>query len=676
MNARQDEATQANHLLLSDIPYRLITERNELPELRGTYIAVDTETTGLSPREHELVLVSVCDGTQVVVCDVRAIGVHDVLSWLTSYFDNRHLIIGHNLAFDYGFLYAAGFPLPVHSFDTMLAETLLRAGLPTAHRIRLLDLAAQYCNVQLDKTLQRAFGGDITEAHHSYAADDVRYLIPIFHRQRALLERYNLKRVAKLEMSLIPIVAQMEYHGIPIKPRLVASLSDEVNRRRTDVLHVLSWYALHADAVTRVAVTPTGCVTINPNSKPTTRGEQIALGTCWPILARLGVPVVDQFGQPSLSREDVLRADAQVDTTGEMARGDIVFPIPEELTKPSAYRHPVLALYQQYIGLTKVATTYLEPLRAAGERYYGYYRQLGAHATGRFSSNLQQFPNDAALRGLGLTTTIRACIGYDVEHGAPDDTMLFIADYSAIELVILADMSGDEQLQRLIVASASGEDDLHLYVVRRAFASIHPQAPEATVARRKEEPFVTLRKAAKPVSYGIAYGLTGAGLAKTINRELASLNIHVTTEQAERIITLWKQEAFPQAGAWLDRAQRDGVVQGFTCTALGRRRWYPPATTPKERAAIMRQSCNAPIQGTCADLIKQAMVYVHAAVQPYHARIMMTVHDELVCEGPARFKDDIATTMKQAMERAARDILPSMGRYVVVDVHPSYTYDK
>lgn len=645
------------------LPYHLVTEAENLPVLTGTYIALDVETTGLSPRDDSLVLVSVCDGTAVTVCDVRAIGVQNVVTWLDSYFDERHLIIGHNLAFDYGFLAAAGSRLPCHTFDTMLAETLLRAGLPTANRIRLLDLVQSYCGVQLDKTLQTSFGGELTDEHHTYAADDVRYLIPIFERQRALIERYGLKTVAKLEMKLVPLVARMELAGIPIKPHNVAALAEEVEQRRRETLHVLSWYALHADAVTKVAITPHGPVTFNPNSKPTTRNDEVTVGSCWPVLARLGVVVRDEFGKPSLRREHVMNADS-ADVTP-------IFPVPSHLTATSPYRHPVLALYRQYIGLTKVATTYLEPLRAAGNRYYGYYRQLGAHATGRFSSNLQQFPNDASLRSLGLTTTIRDCIGYD-----DGDTLLFIADYSAIELVILADMSGDERLRQLIVESATGNDDLHLYVVRHAFADIHPDAKYATVARKKEEPFVTLRKAAKPVSYGIAYGLTGAGLMKTINRELASLNIHVTQQQADTIITLWKQQAFPQAGAWLDAAQRDGVVRGYTCTALGRRRWYPPATTPRERAAIMRQSCNAPIQGTCADLIKEAMVRVDRAIQPHHARIIMTVHDELVVEGPAVHAEAIAAAMKHAMESAARTVLHAMGTYVVVEVHQSYTYDK
>ncbi len=650
------------------LPYRLVTEPDELPTLIGNYLALDIETSGLDPRTHEVVLVSVCDGTQVVVCDVRSLGLQTVCTWLAPFWDEHHLVIGHNLAFDYGFFLAANIPLPTNTFDTMIAETLLRAGLPSANRIPLAELVSHYCGIRLDKSLQKTFGGTITEEHHSYAADDVRYLLPIFHRQRALLDTYHLKSVAKLEMKLVPIVAQMEYVGIPIKPRMVAQLADDVLRTRDAVLHMLSWYALHGDAVEHVVPTPTGPVTFNPNSKPTRRGDTITLGSCWPVLARLGCEIRDEQGNPSLQREHVLAADHRPD--------HVVFPVPETFTMPSSYQHPVLALYARYIGLNKLATTYIPPLQAAGERYYGYYRQLGAHATGRFSSNLQQFPNDAAMRNLGLSTTIRACIGYDVEHGARDDTMLFIADYSAIELVILADMSGDEQLRRLIVDSASGQDDLHLYVVRRAFADIHPQARLATVDRRKEEPFATLRKAAKPVSYGIAYGLTGIGLAKTINRELSSLGVTITPEQAEQIITLWKQEAFPRAGAWLDAAQRDGLVQGFTCTALGRRRWYPQATTPRERAAIMRQSCNAPIQGTCADLIKQAMVLVHDALKPYQARIIMTVHDELVCEGPAQYRDAIAAAMKDAMERAARLVLSTMGTYVVVDVHASYTYDK
>ncbi|MCX7861290.1 MAG: DNA polymerase, partial [Chloroflexus sp.] len=243
-----------------------------------------------------------------------------------------------------------------------------------------------------------------------------------------------------------------------------------------------------------------------------------------------------------------------------------------------------------------------------------------------------------------------------------------------------ADMSRDATLCDVIVQSARGEQDIHLYVVRHAFSELHPDAHKATLADKKKQPFATLRNAAKPVSYGIAYGITGAALSETINHALAPLGIRCTVEQAQQIVDLWKTKLFPAAGRWLEGQAHAGQRLGYVSTALGRCRYFDIQQAMRkgraELAAIGRKASNAPIQGTCADMLKLAMVLFATYADPKRAQMVMTVHDELVVHATDDYAQEAASLLKKAMEDAAQALLPVMGRFVVVEPSISDKYDK
>jgi DNA polymerase-1 len=250
-------------------------------------------------------------------------------------------------------------------------------------------------------------------------------------------------------------------------------------------------------------------------------------------------------------------------------------------------------------------------------------------------------------------------------------------------MVILADVSGDEVLGRLIVDSAAGKDDIHLYVVRHAFTDIYPDAQYATVDKKKQHPYPLLRNAAKPTSYGIAYGITGMALSDTITKELASMGITCTVAQAQTILDNWKERAFPKAGKWLTNAGLDALQCGYAATRLGRKRFFDLEYARRyewRQHAIQREASNSPIQGACADLMKLAMCYLYeriaSTVGHDAAKIVLTVHDELLVEVDDLHVEQVSGMMKASMEEAAQALLPVMGHYVKVDVAVSQQYDK
>jgi DNA polymerase-1 len=289
-------------------------------------------------------------------------------------------------------------------------------------------------------------------------------------------------------------------------------------------------------------------------------------------------------------------------------------------------QHPIVDAILAWRELDKLNSTYLEALPRLVDprtgRVHTSFNQTVA-ATGRLSSsnpNLQNIP-------------VRTELGRQIRRafipGSPDQVLL-VADYSQIELRILAHLSGDEGLREAFASDA----DIHTATAARVFG-----LPEDRV-----DP--ALRNRAKMVNYGLAYGMNAYGLAQRLG---------ITPDEAQGIMDAYFAR-FPRIREYLERQVAKAAAEGFTETILGRRRYVPELQHPNPRVRDMgrRIALNAPIQGSAADVFKLGMLGVDRAVRGagLECHMLLTVHDELVFEVAAERVEEAAAVVKGAMESA------------------------
>ena len=288
--------------------------------------------------------------------------------------------------------------------------------------------------------------------------------------------------------------------------------------------------------------------------------------------------------------------------------------------------HPIVDAILSWRELDKLNSTYLDALPKQVDprdgRVHTTFNQTGA-ATGRLSStnpNLQNIP-------------VRGELGRQIRRafvpGAKGDVLL-VADYSQIELRILAHLSCDEGLKAAFESGA----DIHTATSARVFGLPEDQVDPATRGR------------AKAINYGLAYGMNAWGLAS---------RLEITPDEAQEFIDAYFA-SFPQIRDFLDRQVARAAAEGFTETLLGRRRYIPElqAANPRVRDMGRRMALNAPIQGSAADVFKLGMIRVDAALRDsdLEIRMLLTVHDELVFEVSKRQVGEAADLVKREMEAA------------------------
>jgi DNA polymerase-1 len=288
--------------------------------------------------------------------------------------------------------------------------------------------------------------------------------------------------------------------------------------------------------------------------------------------------------------------------------------------------HPIVDAILSWRELDKLNSTYLDALPKQVDprdgRVHTTFNQTGA-ATGRLSStnpNLQNIP-------------VRGELGRQIRRAfvpGAKGQLLLVADYSQIELRVLAHLADDEGLKAAFESGA----DIHTATSARVFGLPEDQVDPATRSR------------AKMINYGLAYGMNAFGLAS---------RLEITPDEAQEFIDSYFA-AFPQIRDYLDRQVARAAAEGFTETLLGRRRYIPElqAANPRVRDMGRRMALNAPIQGSAADVFKLGMIRVNAALRgsDLDARMLLTVHDELVFEVPAKRVEEAAEVVKQEMEAA------------------------
>jgi DNA polymerase I len=312
----------------------------------------------------------------------------------------------------------------------------------------------------------------------------------------------------------------------------------------------------------------------------------------------------------------------------------------QEVLEELAQQHPLPAKVLEHRQLTKLKSTYLDALPAVlgkDGRLHTTFDQAVA-ATGRLSSinpNLQNIP-------------IRTPIGAKIREAFIPEPgwRLLSADYSQIELRVLAHISGDPVLR----ASFLSGEDLHARTAGETFG-----VPPSQVTRQQ-------RDIAKMINYGIAYGLSAFGLAHRLGLE--------KSEAADIIGRYFSRYA--KVKQWLDDTIASARGSGMVKTMFGRRRYLPDINSknPSARSAAERTAVNTPIQGTAADLVKRAMLKVDAALRgKYRARMLLQVHDELVLEAPPGEVGEVGPIVLKQMSEAAELAVP-----LIVDLGEGETW--
>jgi DNA polymerase-1 len=499
--------------------------------------------------------------------------------------DERVAKVGHNLKFDIIVLRSAGIDLRGEFHDTMVADYLIHPG---GRNHGLDDLATRYLDHPMTpiKELIGSGKGEITmdrvplEKISRYACDDVDVPLRIMPGFAEPLETLGLTSLYRdLEMPLIEVLAEMEYNGIRVDRGHLEQMSG-MFASRIEALRFEIYQAAGGE--------------FNLDSP-----KQLARV----LFEELGLPVVKKT------------------KTGPST--DV------EVLETLAPRHPLPARLIEYRQATKLKNTYIDTLprliNPKTGRVHTSFRQDVA-ATGRLSStdpNLQNIPIRTA-EGRAIRGAFRA---------GPDDWLLLAADYSQIELRVLAHFSGDAAL----VEAYEQDRDVHT----RVAAEVHGVAESEVTA--------DMRRVAKTINFGIVYGQSPFGLARTlgISKDEASIYIELYFERYPGVQQFMLRT--------LANCRRDGYVQ----TILGRRRDVQPirdlsqmevskrrTLTEAERIAV-----NTVIQGSAADLIKQAMITLHQrlAASRLRAKLLLQIHDELVWEVHPDDAPALETLVRQEM---------------------------
>jgi DNA polymerase-1 len=556
--------------------------------------AFDTETTSLDYMQAEIVGVSFCvepGHAAYVPLAHRYPGAPQqldrgaVLKRLEPLLsDPQHAKLGHHLKYDAHVLRNHGIELRGMRYDSMLESYVLNS---TATRHDLDSTARHYLGVETihyedvagKGAKQIPFDQVPVERAAEYSAEDSDVSLRLHRALWSQIER--LPRVRKLyeeiEQPLVPVLLDMEHLGVLIDTAMLRKQSHEIAK---------SLLALEQ------AAHATAGAPFNLDSPK--QLQEILFG-------RLGLPVKRKTatGQPSTA-EDVL----------------------EELADD--YELPRIIL--DYRGLAKLKSTYTDKLPGQVDprtgRVHTSYHQAVA-ATGRLSStdpNLQNIP-------------VRTPEGRRIRQAfiAPPGHVLMAADYSQIELRIMAHLSGDESLLR-----AFAEDrDIH----QATAAEVFGLEPSAVTADQ--------RRAAKAINFGLIYGMSAFGLARQLGIERGA---------AQKYVDLYF-ERYPGVKRYMDDTRAMAREQGFVETVFGRRLYLPDIGSRNQqlRQYAERSAINAPMQGTAADIIKRAMIEVHRwlAGDQVRARLVMQVHDELVLEVPEAAVEAVEHGLRERMSAAA-----------------------
>lgn len=570
--------------------YKLIIDKKSLADAcqelsSEEVLGFDCETTELEPRDGKLRLLQLSSPENTYVIDLKAFEGKSPLSenkdldpLRNILFAEKPIKVAHNAKFDSKWV-AHHLGTDVGGlFDTMLASQLISAG-ERDRRHGLADVAAYFLGIEVDKSEQVSDwnAAELSESQIRYAAKDAAIMAGLRAKLLERLKQDGLDRVAELENACVMAIARMELNGFFLDRDAWLEHIEEIKKKRDAV--ALELQEMLSSAATQANLF--GVAEINLDSP-----MQVS-----DALRQLGVPIEDSTSANQL--------------------------------EPFATKFPVVAKLLEYRAFAKSLSSFgenfLDFIRKDTGRLHSDFRQIGA-PTGRFSSsnpNVQQIPHQEAYR---------RCFK------APAGKKLVIADYSQIELRILAEFSGDESF---IGSFVSGKD------FHTATAALVFNVSEDDVTPEQ-------RSFAKRLNFGVVYGIGASRFAA-----MTGLTVREAEETLRRYFT-----TYPRLDEWLRNAAKRAVSERTARTASGRMMKFNfDADDRSAVGAAGRNAKNFPIQGTSADILKRALSILHADLRDTSGMIVNNVHDEIIVECDEKDAETVLTKLTNAMESAAREFL-------------------
>ena len=503
------------------------------------------------------------------------------------------LYVAHNAKYDLTVLQRHGLDVHGRVADTMIMAWLIN---PSRRRLGLKELAFNEFGIEMTEITELIGKGrqqitmDMVSVAQAapYAAADVTVTLRLYDHLLPQLRSRDLERLFwDIEMPLVPVLIAMERHGVLVDVEFLNELSRRLTKRLLEIEEEI--YRL---------------VGYRFNVNSTQQLSDVLFGT-------LGLPATGL-------RKTKSGHYSTAASVLEKLRG----------------RHPVVDLVLEQRQLQKLLSTYINSLprmvNPETGRIHTDFNQTGAE-TGRLASNSPNLQN----------IPIRTEIGRLIRKAfiAPAGHVLLAADYSQVELRILAHVSGDPTLIR---AFKEGRD-------------IHAHTASLVYGVPIDQVTPQMRRVAKMTNFAISYGVTGHGLAERTD---------MTREEATAFIAEYFR-TYPKVKEYIERVKREVREKGYVQTLLGRRRYFPEllpdsGVSRTLRQAAERAAINHPIQGTAADIIKIAMIRLHRRLRDAGLRsaMILQVHDELVLEVPQSEVETVIPIVRDAMENAYTLIVP------------------
>lgn len=572
--------------------YQLIDTEDGLHRIYDYFItkeilSLDTETTSMNAIDAELVGLSFAvkenEAFYVPVPANREEAQRIVNIFKPIYENDKIVKVGQNIKYDLEVLANYGVTLAGPMFDTMIAHYLIQPEL--RHNMDYMaEVYLNYKTIHIDELIgpkgkNQKNMRDLTPTEvYEYAAEDADITLKLKNKLEPELKKYGAERLFhEIEMPLMPVLAEMEMNGVRIDTRSLAETSNILTARMEELerrIYELAGERFNIASPRQVGDILFGKLKIIEKPKKTKTGQYV-------------------------TSEDVLQT----------LKG----------------KHEIVADILAHRGLKKLLGTYVDALpkliNARTGHIHTSFNQT-VTATGRLSSsdpNLQNIP----VRGEDGKEIRRAFIP---EPGC----LFFSADYSQIELRVMAHLSGDENM---IEAFREGHD-IHAATA----AKIYKEAIDSVTRDQRTK--------AKRANFGIIYGITVWGLADRLN---------IGRDEARQLIDGYF-ETFPHVHEYMEQAKETARSQGYVDTLFGRRRYLADINSRNAtvRGFAERNAINAPIQGTAADIIKVAMIRIHCRfkAEGVRAKMILQVHDELNFSVPAEEKELVERIVLEEMQGA------------------------
>ncbi|WPO66812.1 DNA polymerase I [Acinetobacter haemolyticus] len=584
LSSQDDQLGEATyHTVLTQADWATLLQRMQ----QADHFAIDTETTNLDYRIAELVGFSVAfdahDAYYVPVAHdyegaPEQLNREHVLEQIKPILENEQVKkIGHHLKYDAHIFANHGITIQGWYFDTMLASYVLNAaatrhGMDDVARVYLSHLTTTFEQIAGKGAKQKTFNQIELEVAAHYAAEDAHVTYRLYEVLSAKLKHHPelVNILHNVEMPVARVLTGMEEDGIKLDHAFLDQLSVEFS----ETMQTLE------------------------NQATELAGEAFNIASP----KQVGEVLFDRLG---------LKGGKKT-ATGQYSTSESIL---------EKIEHPLAEVILEHRGLAKLKNTYTDRLveqsHDSTHRVHTSYHQA-LTATGRLSStdpNLQNIP-------------IRTPIGRQIRRAfiAPEGRVLLAADYSQIELRLMAHFSQDDAL---VHAFQQGQD-------------VHRRTAAEVLGIDIEDVTNDQRRQAKAVNFGLLYGMSEFGLTRQLG---------FTREESRSYIARYFQR-YPGVLDYMERTRQIAREQGFVETILGRRLYTPDilANNKMIKQAAERAAINAPLQGSAADIIKLAMIAVDKILPKDQAKLLLQVHDELVFEADETIADELSKQIAEVMQ--------------------------